>query len=178
MNRRRRREASGQKRPSPTFDPVAKGQPGVGGAESVSQHPLLVADDWLQHGLVLDLSGGDNDAAVHEVCDGVGHVLFALAQEGLQTEHLSEHQHRTINTPGSLVWRDFTVWSLSLSHPVGHQSTHRTAAFAVVHVALAGAHQNKDEADGDGNLQGRFHHHGISQPDKSHHWFLQELQDT
>lgn len=124
INRRRRSEASGQKSPSPTFDPVTKGQPGVGGAESVSQHPLLVADDCLQHGLVLDLSGGDNDAAVHEVCDGVGHILFALGQEGLQTEHLSEHQRRQLNTPGSLVWRDFTVWSFSLSpsRPSEHPS--------------------------------------------------------
>lgn len=78
-----------------TFDPVAEGQPGVGGAESVPQQPLLEADDWLQHHLVLDLSGGDDDAAVHEVCDGVGHVFFGLGQEGLQTEHLSE-EHRKL----------------------------------------------------------------------------------
>lgn len=98
INRRRRKKPSGQKWQSPTFDPVAKGKPGVGGAESVTQHPLLEADDWLQHRLVLDRGGGDNNAAVHEVCDGVGHFFFGLGQEGFQAEHLSEHQHRELGT--------------------------------------------------------------------------------
>lgn len=77
-----------------TFDPVTKGHAWVNGTESITQHLLLELDDWLEHRLVLDLSGRDHNAAVHEVCDGVGHIFFSLGQEGLQTEHLSEQKHR------------------------------------------------------------------------------------
>lgn len=71
-----------------TFDPGAIGEASISGAESVAQYPPLVIDDWLEHLRVLDVSGRDHNAAVHEVGDGVGHVRFRLGQEGLQTEHL------------------------------------------------------------------------------------------
>lgn len=79
-----------------TFDPVAKCKTGVTGTDSVSQHPLLELDDWLQHPLVLDLSGRDHNAAVHEVSDGVGQIFVSLGQEGLQTEYLLKQKHRTL----------------------------------------------------------------------------------
>lgn len=75
-----------------TFDPVAKCKTVVRGADSVSQHPLLELDDWLQHPLILDLSGRDYNAAVHEVSDGVGQIFVSLGQEGLQTEYLSKRE--------------------------------------------------------------------------------------
>lgn len=65
-----------------------------------------------------------------------------------------------------------------LSHPVGHQSTHGTPGFPVVQITLGGAHQDYDKTDGDGNLQGRFHHHRVGKPHKRNHRFLQEVQDT
>lgn len=71
-----------------TFDPGAIGEASIGGAESVAQYQPLVIDDWLQHLWILDVSGWDHNAAVHEVGDGVGHVRIRLGQEGLQTEHL------------------------------------------------------------------------------------------
>lgn len=79
-----------------TFDPVTKGKAHVAGTESVTQHLLLESDDWLKHSLVLDLSGRDHNAAVHEVGDGVGQVLVGLGQVGLQTKHLSGRRHRTV----------------------------------------------------------------------------------
>lgn len=79
-----------------TLDPVTKGETGVGGTESVTQHLLLEIDDWLKHSLILDLSGRDHNAAVHEVSDGVGQIFVGLGQEGLQTEHLCEEKHRKL----------------------------------------------------------------------------------
>lgn len=73
-----------------TLNSVAEGNPGVGRAESILQHLLLEGDDGLQHGLVLDLGGRDHDAAVHEVCDGIGHLLVSLGQVRLQAEHLGD----------------------------------------------------------------------------------------
>lgn len=75
-----------------TFDPVTVSKARVCGAESVTQHPLLEIDDWLKHFRILDLSGWDDDAAVHEVSDGVGHFFVGLRQVGLQTEHLLEYK--------------------------------------------------------------------------------------
>lgn len=69
-----------------TFDPGAVGKASISG--SVAQHPPLVVDDRLEHLRVLDVSGRDHNAAVHEVGDGGGHVLVRLGQEGLQTEDL------------------------------------------------------------------------------------------
>lgn len=80
-----------------TFDPVAKGKTGVGGTESVTQDLLLEIDDWLKHFLILDLSGRDHNAAVHEVSDGVGQIFVSLGQVGFQTEHLSEQKHRELS---------------------------------------------------------------------------------
>lgn len=77
-----------------TFDPVAVSEASVAGAQSVAQYPPLVIDDWLEHLRILDVSGRDHNAAVHEVGDGVGHVLVRLGQEGLQTEHLLGQRHR------------------------------------------------------------------------------------
>lgn len=79
-----------------TFDPVAKCKTGVRGTDSFSQHPPLELDDWLQHPLILDLSGRDHNAAVHEVRDGVGQIFVSLGQEGLQTEYLSRREHRKL----------------------------------------------------------------------------------
>lgn len=76
--------------PRLTFSSVSKGQSGVSRTESVSQHFLLVRDDGFKHGLVLDLSGRNHDAAVHEVCDGVGQIFVILGQERFQAEHLME----------------------------------------------------------------------------------------
>lgn len=80
-----------------TFDPVAKCEARVTGAVSVRQHLLLEIDDWLQHGLVLDVSGRNHDAAVHEVSDGVGQILVSLSQEGFQAEDLG--QDSTVSQP-------------------------------------------------------------------------------
>lgn len=80
-----------------TFDPVAKAKTGIGGTQSVTQHLLLEIDDWCKHCLILDLSGGNHNTAVHEVSDGIGQIFVSLGQEGLQTEHLSEHKHRKIS---------------------------------------------------------------------------------
>lgn len=77
-----------------TFHPVAVSEASVGGAQSVAQYPPLVIDDWLEHLRILDVSGRDHNAAVHEVGDGVGHVCVRLGQEGLQTEHLLGQRHR------------------------------------------------------------------------------------
>jgi len=71
-----------------TFDSFTKGKTSVGGTQSVTQHLLLVIDDWHQHILILDLSGRNHNAAVHEVSNGVGQIFVSLSQEGLQTEHL------------------------------------------------------------------------------------------
>ena len=71
-----------------TFSISTYDEAGVIGAESVSQHLLLEVDDWLEHSLVLDLSGRDDNAAVHEVSDGIGQVLVSLSQVRLQTKHL------------------------------------------------------------------------------------------
>lgn len=65
-----------------------------------------------------------------------------------------------------------------LAHPVGQQSTHGTTAFAVVDSTVAGAHQQKYEANGDRRLQDRLHHYRVTQPDEGHRWFLQEVQFT
>ena len=167
-----------------TFNPVTKCETGVIGAESFTQHLPLELNHWIQHGRILDLSGRNHDAAVHEVSDGVVQIFGGLGQEGFQTEHLS-------GAVKLLIHLYYTKWGcvssllmlhiaevLSLSHPVGHQSTHGAAALVVVHPVLAGPHQDKDEADRDRRLQSRGHHHGVLQPDKSHHWFLQEVQDT
>lgn len=79
-----------------TFDPITKCKTGVTGADSVTQHLLLEINDWLQHCLLLDLSRGNHNAAVHEVGNGVGQIFVGLSQEGLQTEHLSEQRHGTL----------------------------------------------------------------------------------
>lgn len=65
-----------------TSDSVAKGKTVVGGTESVTQHLPLVVDDWLKQSLILDLSGRDHNAAVHEVSDGIGQIFVSLGQEG------------------------------------------------------------------------------------------------
>lgn len=75
-----------------TFDPGAVGKASISGAESVAQYPPLVIDDWLEHLRVLDVSGRDHNAAVHEVGNGVGQVRVRLGQEGLQTEHLGRRR--------------------------------------------------------------------------------------
>ena len=71
-----------------TSSPVAEGNPGVRWAESLLQHHLLEVDDWLQHSLVLDLGGRDDNAGVHEVGDGIGQLLVSLGQVRFQAEHL------------------------------------------------------------------------------------------
>lgn len=105
-----------------TSDPVAKGEPGVSGAESVTQQLLLEVDDRLQHNPVLDLGGGDHNAAVHEVCDGIGYFLFSLGQVGLQTEHLREHQHTLHTLQRNLGDGTWSGSSLSPSRPSEHPS--------------------------------------------------------
>lgn len=146
-----------------TCDPVTKGKTGVAGTESVTQHLLLEIDDWLKHCLVLDLSGGDDNAAVHEVSDGVGQIFFSLGQKSLQTKDLREQiafYSPAPNKKGKFFVSPTTL--SSLSHPVSHQSTHGTAAFTVVYPALAGADKHKDKANRDGRLQRGVHHHGIT----------------
>lgn len=68
------------------FEPQA--QRGVGGPEPVLQQFLLEANDGGEHGLALDLSGRDHDAAVHEVCHGVRQLTGALRLERRLVEHL------------------------------------------------------------------------------------------
>ena len=96
-----------------TYDPVTKGQTGVEGTQPVAQHPLLVIDDRPQHFLVLDLSGRDHNAAVHEVSDGVGQIFVCLSQEGLQTEHLREQKAFTPLNPEQYKLPFFIVLSHS-----------------------------------------------------------------
>lgn len=48
----------------------------------------MEADDWLEHGLALDLSGWDQNAAVHEVSNGTGQLFFTIGKIGLQAEDL------------------------------------------------------------------------------------------
>lgn len=54
-----------------TFHPFPKGKTGVSGTESVTQEFFLEVNHRLQHCLILDLSGWNHNAAVHEVSDGI-----------------------------------------------------------------------------------------------------------
>lgn len=81
-----------------TFNSVTKGQTIVAWAQSILQHHLLELDDGLQHPQVLDLRGGDDDTAIHEVGNGVGQILFGLRQESLQTEHLKGSKVENVNS--------------------------------------------------------------------------------
>lgn len=65
-----------------------------GGLDPVLQQFPLEADDWGQHGFVLDFCGRDDNAAVHEVCHGVRHLSLTLGLEHCFVEHLG----RTVRT--------------------------------------------------------------------------------
>ena len=68
--------------------PISKVNSSVSRAESVLQQLLLKANDWPQHGIILDLSGRDHNAAVHEISDGIGDLLVTLCQVCFQAEYL------------------------------------------------------------------------------------------
>ena len=60
----------------------------VWGAEPLLKELLLEADDRREHGLVLDLSRWDHNAAVHEVGHGIDQLPVTLGLEGCLVEHL------------------------------------------------------------------------------------------
>lgn len=58
---------------------------------------------------------------------------------------------------------------------LGHESGEGPPDLVVVHAGLAGAEQDEEEANGDGNLQHRLQQDSLAQPDEGHGGLLQEL---
>lgn len=61
---------------------------GIRGLEPVLQQFLLKADNRAEHRFVLDLSGRDDDAAVHEIDHGVRQLAGTLRLKHCLIEHL------------------------------------------------------------------------------------------
>lgn len=61
---------------------------------------------------------------------------------------------------------------------VRHEGGEGASDLVVVHVILAGAQQDEEEAHGDRHLQHRLQQHRLVQPDEGHGRLLQELHAT
>lgn len=64
------------------------------------------------------------------------------------------------------------------AHLICQQCGHGSASLVIVHVCTAGSHQDKDEADRHGGLQGRAEHSRFLQTHKHDRRPFQEIQSS
>lgn len=107
------------------------------GLDPAPKQFLLKANDRCQHSLIVDFSGRDDNAAIHEVGHSVRQLPLTLGLENGFIEHLGWTERRSVELWVSLKCLDADL--RRRANFICHQCSHGPASLSVVHVRLAGA---------------------------------------